>query len=124
MQIRGLTPDDYAPIIAVVDAWWGRTVASMLPKLFFVHFHQASFVAEDHGERIGFVVGFLSPALPDEAYIHFVGVNPDYRGRRVGRELYERFFQMARGQSLPSPVCDLIAERGVDRFPSCDGLCY
>jgi ribosomal protein S18 acetylase RimI-like enzyme len=97
MEIRSLTPDDYIPLIAVVDAWWGgRAVAAMLPKLFFVHFHQTSFVAEDHGERIGFVVGFLSPALPDEAYIHFVGVNPDYRGRGVGRELYERFFQMAR----------------------------
>lgn len=96
MQIRSLTPDDYAPLIAVVDAWWGRPVAPMLPKLFFVHFHQTSFVAENHGERMGFLVGFLSPALPDEAYIHFVGVRPDYRGRGVGRELYERFFQMAR----------------------------
>lgn len=105
MQLRGLTPDDYTPLIAVVDAWWGRAVAPMLPHLFFVHFHQTSFVVMDHNERIGFLVGFLSPALPDEAYIHFVGVHPDYRGRGVGRKLYERFFQMVRGANRSRVRC-------------------
>jgi predicted GNAT superfamily acetyltransferase len=40
-------------------------------------------------------VGFLSPTLPSEAYIHFVGVHPGYRKSGVARALYERFFRLA-----------------------------
>jgi predicted GNAT superfamily acetyltransferase len=97
MQFRRVTPDDYAPIIEVLDAWWGgRKMTAMLPKLFFVHFRDTSFIAELDGNLIGFLVGFLSPAIPEEAYIHFVGVHPDHRNRGVGRGLYEQFVQMAR----------------------------
>lgn len=96
MRFRTVTRDDYAPIIAVVDAWWGgRPMAAMLPKLFFEHFADTSLIAEADGEPVGFLIGFLSPALPSEAYIHFAGVHPDHRQRGVGRALYERFFQMA-----------------------------
>lgn len=50
MRIRALTLEDYAPIIGVVDAWWGgRTMAAMLPRLFFIHFRDTSFVAK--GQR-------------------------------------------------------------------------
>jgi GNAT superfamily N-acetyltransferase len=97
MHIRNITPDDYVPIIEVVDHWWGgRPMAAMLPKLFFVHFRETSFVAEVNGDLVGFLVGFLSPALTDEAYIHFVGVHPEHRNLGVGRALYERFFDSAR----------------------------
>src|SRR5687768_15805336 len=97
MQIRNVTPDDYAPIIEVLDAWWGgRKVTAMLPKLFFVHFRDTSFIAEVNGNPIGFLVGFLSPAVAEEAYIHFIGVHPDFRKRGVARALYEQFFHMAR----------------------------
>lgn len=97
MEIRNVTPDDYAAIIEVVDAWWGgRKMTAMLAKLFFVHFENTSFIAELEGNPIGFLIGFLSPAVAEEAYIHFVGVHPDYRKRGVARGLYEQFFQMAR----------------------------
>ena len=56
-------------------------MAPMLPKLFFIHFEGTSFVAEDEeGELRGFVCGFLSQTAADEAYIHFVGVEPGARG--------------------------------------------
>jgi len=88
MRIRALSPDDYAPLISAVDAWWGgRPMAAMLPRLFFVHFRDTGFVAEEDGQRVGFVAGFLSPALPDEAYIHFLVVHPDHRKRGVARAL-------------------------------------
>ncbi len=97
MQIRTATPEDYASLIAVVDAWWGgRAMALMLPRLFFVHFRDTSFIAEADGSRVGFLVGFLSPTLSDEAYIHFVGVHPDHRKRGVARALYQQFFEVAR----------------------------
>jgi ribosomal protein S18 acetylase RimI-like enzyme len=91
--VRNAEPSDYARVIPVVDDWWGgRRMAAMLPKLFFVHFRDTSFVAEDGGALAGFLCGFRSQTFDDEAYIHFVGVDPAYRGSGVARQLYERFF--------------------------------
>lgn len=97
LAIRNAEPADYSRAIAVVDAWWGgRRMADMLPRLFFVHFRETSFVAEEDGELAGFLCGFLSQTHADEAYIHFVGIAPERRGSGLGRELYERFFSAAR----------------------------
>jgi ribosomal protein S18 acetylase RimI-like enzyme len=94
MLIRHAEPDDYAAVTAVIDDWWGgRRMAAMLPKLFFVHFRDTSFVAEEDEELAGFLCGFRSQTYEDEAYIHFVGVSPEKRGSGVGRRLYERFFE-------------------------------
>lgn len=91
--IRYAEPSDYQPIIAVVDEWWGgRRMADMLPKLFFVHFRNTSFVAEHNGKMVGFVIGFLSQTHPGEAYIHFVGVHPEHRKVGLAQALYEKFF--------------------------------
>jgi GNAT superfamily N-acetyltransferase len=95
--LRHADPSDYAPIIAVVDRWWGgRHMADMLPKLFFVHFRPTSFVAEARGRVVGFLAGFRSQTFPEQAYIHFVGVDPAFRLAGVARALYERFFSAAR----------------------------
>ena len=111
MQIRSIQPSDYDPIIAVVDAWWGgRQMAAMLPRLFFRHFRETSFVAEQNSDRVGFLIGFLSDTYPDEAYIHFVGVHPDHRKTGIGRTLYDSFFQKIRQKerkvirSVTSPI--------------------
>jgi GNAT superfamily N-acetyltransferase len=103
--IRHAEPDDYARVIGVVDEWWGgRPMAPMLPKLFFVHFRDTSFVARD-GERLaGFLCGFRSQTFDDEAYIHFVGVDPAYRGCGIGAALYERFFDAVRPRTVVRAV--------------------
>lgn len=55
-------------MIGVVDAWWGgRQMAAMLPKLFFVHFRDTSFVAEEDGEVVAFLCGFRSQTYDEEA---------------------------------------------------------
>ena len=97
-RIRQARATDYDRVIAVVDDWWGgRRMAEMLPRLFFTQFANTCFVAEDDaGELAGFIVGLLSQATPDEAYVHFVGVAPEHRGAGLGRRLYERFFESAR----------------------------
>ena len=71
-------------------------MSNMLPKLFFVHFRETSFVAESSDKIVGFLIGFLSQTFRDEAYIHFAGVHPDYRKMGLGGALYERFFEVAR----------------------------
>jgi predicted GNAT superfamily acetyltransferase len=106
IEIRHAQPADHARVIAVLDEWWGgRRMRDMLPKLFFVHFRDTSFVAERDGELAGFLVGFLSQTQPDEAYVHFVGVGPAERGSGLGRALYERFFAVARDAGRTLVTC-------------------
>lgn len=107
MTIRHARPSDYGRVIGRVNVWWGgREMAPMLPQLFFLHFEGTSFVAEDEdGELAGFLVGFLSQANDDEAYIHFVGVSPGRRGQGIGSSLYERFFEEIRAQGRSVVRC-------------------
>ena len=106
MEIRHAEPADHARVAAVIDDWWGgRRVRDMLPRLFFTHFRETSFVAEDGGWLAGFLCGFLSQTYPDQAYVHFVGVAPDRRGDGLARDLYERFFEAARAAGRSSVRC-------------------
>ena len=101
MLLRHAEPDDHARVAAVVDDWWGgREMAAMLPRLFFVHFRDTTFVAEDDGMLAGFLCGFRSQTYAEEAYVHFVGVDPTFRGSGVGRLLYERFFDAIAPRSV------------------------
>jgi ribosomal protein S18 acetylase RimI-like enzyme len=113
-SIRQAEPWDYGPVIAVVDDWWGgRAMAAMLPKLFFVHFRDTSFVAEDDGRIVGFLCGFRSQTFDDEGYIHFVGVDPAFRGGGLGRALYERFFEAVAPRPVVRAVTSPVNERSV-----------
>lgn len=97
LALRHAEPRDFYFVTNVINEWWGgRQMRDMLPKLFFVHFRETSFIAEVDGEIVGFLNGFFSQTFPDEAYIHFVGVHPDFRQHGVARRLYEKFFDVAR----------------------------
>jgi ribosomal protein S18 acetylase RimI-like enzyme len=114
LLVRNAEPEDYGRVIAVVDGWWGgRVMAAMLPKLFFIHFRDTSFVAEEDGSLAGFLCGFRSQTFADEAYIHFVGVDPDRRGSGLGRLLYERFFEAVRPRTVVRAVTSPVNERSV-----------
>jgi predicted GNAT superfamily acetyltransferase len=89
-------PADYDQIAAVVDRWWGRPVLGSLPRLFLDLFHRTSLVIDGSGGIDAFLIGIFSPSDAAKAYIHFVGVAPDVRGRGYARMLYEKFFAMAR----------------------------
>ena len=118
LRIRQADPADYDKVMAVLDDWWGgRQMRDMLPRLFFTHFRETSFVAELDGELAGFLVGFLSQTFPDEAYVHFVGVAPASRGAGVARALYERFFAAAKAYGRTLARCVTSRERGVARVP-------
>ena len=95
IRLRTAAAADYDRIIVVLDDWWGRPVRQALPRLFLDHFHATSLVAERDGDLAGFLVGFMSPSLPDAAYIHFVGVHPQFHGNGLARALYQRFFELA-----------------------------
>jgi ribosomal protein S18 acetylase RimI-like enzyme len=97
MNLRQLEEADYDPIIAVLDNWWGaRRISHLLPRIFFIHFRTTSFAIEEDGKPIGFLAGFVSQAYPDQAYIYFVGIHPNYRGQGLGCRLYTSFFDAVR----------------------------
>lgn len=100
MRFRRPAEADYHAVIAVVDEWWGgRKMRALLPRLWFQHFTATSWIAESGDGRLeGFIVGFVSPDHPADAYIHMVGTNPNHRKRGLGRALYERFFEDARAR--------------------------
>jgi ribosomal protein S18 acetylase RimI-like enzyme len=114
MDLRHAEPADYGRVIEVIDHWWGgREMAAMLPKLFFVHFRDTSFVAEEGGELAGFICGFRSQTYADEAYVHFVGVDPGRRTSGLGRALYEQFFEAVAPRTVVRAVTAPVNERSV-----------
>lgn len=101
---RTSTEQDYPDVVAALDSWWDYPEAdarpsqraALVPRLFFQHFTDTSLIVRDEDRLAAFLIGFLSQSRPDEAYIHFVGVEPRYRGRGIGADLYERFFAVIR----------------------------
>ncbi|PGZ95264.1 GNAT family N-acetyltransferase [Bacillus pseudomycoides] len=59
----------------------------------FEHFQSTSFILEIDGELAGFIIGLISQTNNKEAYIHFVGVNPNYRKLGLVKEMYFTFFE-------------------------------
>jgi ribosomal protein S18 acetylase RimI-like enzyme len=108
LRFRRPTEADHAGIVNQVDDWWGgRTLHHNLPRLWFQHFTGTSWVVDDEaGSPVGFLVGFISPDHPEQAYIHMVATSPNHRGRGLGRALYERFFEdvKARGVQRVSAI--------------------
>jgi len=99
VTIRPAQPADHKQIVDVIPAWWGgRDLRHAVPRLFLDHFADTSFIAEQSGRMTGFLVGFLSPRRPREGYAHFMGVDPAWHGRGIGRLLYEQFFGLCRAQ--------------------------
>ena len=86
-------------------------MADMLPRLFFDHFRETSLIAETEGGRsVAFIVSFVSPHDPEVGYVHFIGVDPEFRSRGLGREAYAHAAEAltARGctrlEAVTSPV--------------------
>lgn len=77
----------------------------MLPRLFLTHFSETSFIAELDNKIIGFLIGFLSQSHTEEAYIHFIGIHPDFRKQGIGSALYRQFFNIAQAQGRFRVTC-------------------
>jgi pimeloyl-ACP methyl ester carboxylesterase/GNAT superfamily N-acetyltransferase len=104
--LRAPTEADHARVMSVFVEWWGgRDVSDLLPRLFFQHFDDTSFVVEKDGALVAFLIGFVSQSQPRVGYIHFVGVHPAHRRAGLGRALYERFFELARARGAREAHC-------------------
>jgi hypothetical protein len=86
MEIRSVKGSDYYVISPLINEWWGgRQMSDKLPKLFFDHFKNTSFIAEKDGKIVGFLIGFLE----DKSFFNFkifldfkvaLRCNFDYKG--------------------------------------------
>jgi len=101
---RPSTERDHPDVVAALHSWWdypeaearSSQRAALVPRLFFQHFTDTSLIVRDGNRLVAFLIGFLSQSRSDEAYIHFVGVEPRSRGCGLGADLYERFFAVVR----------------------------
>ena len=106
MQYRNVKESDYEYVIERLNSWWGgRNMADMLPRLFFTYFPDSSFICLDQGRIVGFLVGFVSNAIRDTGYVHFVGVDPDCRRSNIAKTLYSHFFQYCSGKGVVTIKC-------------------
>jgi len=108
MQVRNVEPSDYKRVLNVLVDWWGgRDLRNMVYAGLFTHFKPTCFIVEnDNGELIAFILGYLSQTYPDQAYINWIGVHPDYRRQGLARMLYERFFEVAHANGRHLVTCD------------------
>ena len=102
LQFRRPTEADHPFLVGQVDEWWGgRKLHQLMPRLWLQHFTGTSWVVQDgSGPPIGFLIGFISPDHPDQAYIHMVATSPNHRRAGLGRALYERFFDDVRSRGV------------------------
>jgi GNAT superfamily N-acetyltransferase len=104
--IRHLEASDYDIVAPVVDEWWGgRPIRALLPRLFFEQFRSTSFAIDMGGELRAFLIGFRSQSNVSTAYIHFVGVHPEYRAAGLGRRLYLHFFDVVKALGCDEARC-------------------
>jgi ribosomal protein S18 acetylase RimI-like enzyme len=105
-MIRNICEKDYDYLIRQLNAWWGgRHMVDMLPRLFFIHFQQSSFVFEENRNVVGFLIGFISPSIQQTAYIHFIGVDPEYRKQKIASRLYEMFIDYCKRKDISIIQC-------------------
>ena len=101
--VRQAREADHGALVECVRRWWGdsrtpaqaRELSMLLPRLFLQFFSGTSLVVEDAGGVRAFLVGFHAADNDTDAYIHFVGVDPEMRGQGVARDLYTAFFRRA-----------------------------
>lgn len=103
LELRQARVSDHRTIVGCVQEWWGesrtpeqaRELSLLLPKLFLQFFSGTSLVLEDEAGIRAFLIGFYAADNDQEAYIHFVGVDPTQRGQGLARRLYTAFLRRA-----------------------------
>ncbi len=109
LVFRRPIPDDHTRVVAVLRSWWdGRDPRAQLPRVFFTHFRTTSLLVEHEDRLVGFLVGFFCQDHPGEAVVHLVGVAPEWRRVGLARDLYRRFFALARAAGR-EVVCCVVA---------------
>ncbi len=96
---RVLAAADFDAARTVADEWFGHPVGLTLHRLFFDQLGpHGVWIARDDGAPAGFLLGLVSLAEPDLAYVHLHAVDPALRGQGIGALLYREFGRRAMGR--------------------------
>ena len=91
LEVRSIRTSDFVAARARVDEWMGRPVGLVMHRLFFDQLGPHGVWIARAGEPVAFLLGLISAAEPELAYVHFHIVDPRHRGERLGTRLYREF---------------------------------
>jgi ribosomal protein S18 acetylase RimI-like enzyme len=96
-KIREIEETDFIRCVDIIRLAWPQFgERNSIYHLFSKHFSTTSFVVDEGGELIAFLLGFLSQTHPEAAYIHLVAVLPKHQHRGLATDLYGAFFEAAK----------------------------
>ena len=124
MNIRPISERDHAPIIAVVDQWWGgRQMAGLLPRLFFAHFQDTSFVIEEDDQIIAFLDRLCVAEQPAPGLYSLRRHSPRSAQAWPGQAAVRAVFRnRARARLRQCALHHRADQQRLDRLPSPHGL--
>jgi GNAT superfamily N-acetyltransferase len=101
--VRPLEPSDLEAILQIDEKLTGQRRKEYWQRRFELALLRPpwmSLVAETDGRVVGFALGWVGESefgiAEPTAWLDLIGVDPPYRGRRVGQALVDRFVQSAR----------------------------
>jgi|SRR5687768_649765 ribosomal protein S18 acetylase RimI-like enzyme len=91
MDIAACTKTDFDQILTDIVDFWGsdRTLGIHHPMCIY-EFGNTAFVIKDNEKVIAYLFGFFSQT-EKAGYVHLIGVRKSYRGRGLGKLLYDNF---------------------------------
>lgn len=101
MRIAKATVKDACAIRALERKVWGHVASSKYEIPVFIRFGHV-FVAKEGRKVIGAIMALNT--TDDRIYVDDWFVDKAYRGRGIGRKLYQRLFQAARDKSIVSVI--------------------
>ena len=116
MIVRGISRADYLAIVKVLDDWWGGPSPERASPFFFYELGEQALIAEQDGELVGFLLGFLTSSR-EMGYVHLVGIHPEHRKHGVGKRLYLHFADSCREAGAKRiKAISTIGHETADRF--------
>jgi ribosomal protein S18 acetylase RimI-like enzyme len=99
ITVRNVRGDDFLKIAELAEKCNSITrEKNSIYHMFTKFFRNTSFLVKDSAEKsvLGFLLGFISPVDPNNAYIHILCVKPGFGKESIAAYLLQSFFEVLR----------------------------